>query len=281
MDSLLEPLFAAIFKALAVVARMIISVILEVFVEFLLELLIKAPIRWVASRFHKRRNRRRTRALTALYTPSATESIQQTITKVQRDSYLSVLAAILLGVLTILCILLWIASDYTIFLMVFWGVRVLLTAWAIWYYRRSYVSFDLYEFTYSELGDGIKTTLYAAIDSYVFTYDGFASTLKITTINDETFCLNPAVQDCRYLRSMLAVRVQTGRWVNPTAERDAATVLHMMRSNDWLEFMLRVEQAKNLARTNLEVMHRTQNMSREEAAAEAETAKATLGFTGK
>ena len=58
MDSLLEPLFAAIFKALAVVARMIISVILEVFVEFLLELLIKAPIRWVASRFHKRRNRR-------------------------------------------------------------------------------------------------------------------------------------------------------------------------------------------------------------------------------
>ena len=281
MDSLLEPLFAVIFKALAVVARMIISVILEVFVEFLLELLIKAPIRWVASRFHKRRNRRRTRALTALYTPSATESIQQTITKVQRDSYLSVLAAILLGVLTVLCILLWIASDYTIFLMVFWGVLVLLTAWAIWYYRRSYVSFELYEFTYSELGDGIKTTLYAAIDSYVFTYDGFASTLKITTINDETFCLNPAVQDCRYLRSMLAVRVQTGRWVNPTAERDAATVLHMMRSNDWLEFMLRVEQAKNLARTNLEVMHRTQNMSREEAAAEAETAKATLGFTGK
>ena len=277
MDSLLEPLFAAIFKALAVVARMIISVILEVFVEFLLELLIKAPIRWVASRFHKRRNRRRTRALTALYTPSATESIQQTITKVQRDSYLSVLAAILLGVLT----LLWIASDYAIFLMVFWGVLVLLTAWAIWYYRRSYVSFDLYEFTYSELGDGIKTTLYAAIDSYVFTYNGFASTLKITTINDETFCLNPAVQDCRYLCSMLAVRVQTGRWVNPTAERDAATVLHMMRSNDWLEFMLRVEQAKNLARTNLEVMHRTQNMSREEAAAEAETAKATLGFTGK
>ena len=135
--------------------------------------------------------------------------------------------------------------------------------------------------TYSELGDGIKTTLYAAIDSYVFTYDGFASTLKITTINDETFCLNPAVQDCRYLRSMLAVRVQTGRWVNPTAERDAATVLHMMRSNDWLEFMLRVEQAKNLARTNLEVMHRTQNMSREEAAAEAETVKAALGFTGK
>ena len=281
MDSLLEPLFAAIFKALAVVARMIISVILEVFVEFLLELLIKAPIRWVASRFHKRRNRRRTRALTALYTPSATESIQQTITKVQRDSYLSVLAAILLGILTILCILLWIASDYAIFLMVFWGVLVLLTAWAIWYYRRSYVSFDLYEFTYSELGDGIKTTLYAAIDSYVFTYDGFASTLKITTINDETFCLNPAVQDGRYLCSMLAVRVQTGRWVNPTAERDAATVLHMMRSNDWLEFMLRVEQAKNLARTNLEVMHRTQNMSREEAAAEAETAKATLGFTGK
>jgi hypothetical protein len=260
---------------------MIISVILEVFVKFLLELLIKAPIRWVASRFHKRRNRRRTHALTALHTPSATESIQQTITKVQRDSYLSVLAAILLGVLTILCILLWIASDYTIFLMVFWGVLVLLTAWAIWYYRRSYVSFDLYEFTYSELGDGIKTTLYAAIDSYVFTYDGFASTLKITTINDETFCLNPAVQDCRYLCSMLAVRVQTGRWVNPTAERDAATVLHMMRSNDWLEFMLRVEQAKNLARTNLEVMHRTQNMSREEAAAEAETAKATLGFTGK
>ena len=281
MDSLLEPLFAAIFKALAVVARMIISVILEVFVEFLLELLIKAPIRWVASRFHKRRNRRRTRALTALYTPSATESIQQTITKVQRDSYLSVLAAILLGVLTVLCILLWIASDYTIFLMVFWGVLVLLTAWAIWYYRRSYVSFDLYEFTYSELGDGIKTALYAAIDSYVFTYDGFASTLKITTINDETFCLNPAVQDCRSLCSMLAVRVQTGRWVNPTAERDAATVLRMMRSNDWLEFMLRVEQAKNLARTNLEVMHRTQNMSREEAAAEAETAKATLGFTGK
>lgn len=281
MDSLLEPLFAAIFKALAVVARMIISVILEVFVEFLLELLIKAPIRWVASRFHKRRNRRRTRALTALYTPSATESIQQTITKVQRDSYLSVLAAILLGILTILCILLWIASDYAIFLMVFWGVLVLLTAWAIWYYRRSYVSFDLYEFTYSELGDGIKTTLYAAIDSYVFTYDGFASTLKITTINDETFCLNPAVQDGRYLCSMLAVRIQTGRWVNPTAERDAATVLHMMRSNDWLEFMLRVEQAKNLARTNLEVMHRTQNMSREEAAAEAETAKATLGFTGK
>ena len=281
MDSLLEPLFAAIFKALAVVARMIISVILEVFVEFLLELLIKAPIRWVASRFHKRRNRRRTRALTALYTPSATESIQQTITKVQRDSYLSVLAAILLGVLTVLCILLWIASDYAIFLMVFWGVLVLLTAWAIWYYRRSYVSFDLYEFTYSELGDGIKTTLYAAIDSYVFTYDGFASTLKITTINDETFCLNPAVQDGRYLCSMLAVRVQTGRWVNPTAERDAATVLHMMRSNDWLEFMLRVEQAKNLARTNLEVMHRTQNISREEAAAEAETAKATLGFTGK
>lgn len=281
MDSLLEPLFAAIFKALAVVARMIISVILEVFVEFLLELLIKAPIRWVASRFHKRRNRRRTRALTALYTPSATESIQQTITKVQRDSYLSVIAAILLGVLTVLCILLWIASDYTIFLMVFWGVLVLLTAWAIWYYRRFYVSFDLYEFTYSELGDGIKTTLYAAIDSYVFTYDGFASTLKITTINDETFCLNPAVQDCRYLCSMLAVRVQTGRWANPTAERDAATVLHMMRSNDWLEFMLRVEQAKNLARTNLEVMHRTQNMSREEAAAEAETAKAILGFTGK
>ena len=281
MDSLLEPLFAAIFKALAVVARMIISVILEVFVEFLLELLIKAPIRWVASRFHKRRNRRRTRALTALYTPSATESIQQTITKVQRDSYLSVLAAILLGVLTVLCILLWIASDYTIFLMVFWGVLVLLTAWAIWYYRRSYVSFDLYEFTYSELGDGIKTTLYAAIDSYVFIYDGFASTLKITTINDETFCLNPAVQDCRYLCSMLAVRVQTGRWVNPTAERDAATVLHMMRSNDWLEFMLRVDRAKHLARTNLEVMHRTQNMSREEAAAEAETAKATLGFTGK
>ena len=281
MDSLLEPLFAAIFKALAVVARMIISVILEVFVEFLLELLIKAPIRWVASRFHKRRNRRRTRALTALYTPSATESIQQTITKVQRDSYLSVLAAILLGILTILCILLWIASDYAIFLMVFWGVLVLLTAWAIWYYRRSYVSFDLYEFTYSELGDGIKTTLYAAIDSYVFTYDGFASTLKITTINDETFCLNPAVQDGRYLCSMLAVRIQTGRWVNPTAERDAATILHMMRSNDWLEFMLRVEQAKNLARTNLEVMHRTQNMSREEAAAEAETAKATLGFTGK
>ena len=69
--------------------------------------------------------------------------------------------------------------------------------------------------TYSELGDGIKTTLYAAIDSYVFTYDGFASTLKITTINDETFCLNFAVQDCRYLCSMLAVRVQTGRWVNP------------------------------------------------------------------
>ena len=165
--------------------------------------------------------------------------------------------------------------------MVFWGVLVLLTAWAIWYYRRSYVSFDLYEFTYSELGDGIKTTLYAAIDSYVFTYDGFASTLKITTINDETFCLNPAVQDCRYLCSMLAVRVQTGRWVNPTAERDAATVLHMMRSNDWLEFMLRVEQAKNLARTNLEVMHRTQNMSREEAAAEAEIVKAALGFTGK
>ena len=123
----------------------------------------------------------------------------------QRDSYLSVLAAILLGVLTVLCILLWIASDYAIFFMV-WGVLVLLTAWAIWYYRRSYVSFELYEFTYSELGDGIETTLYAAIDSYVFTYDGFASTLKITTINDETFCLNLAVQDCRYLCSMLAVR---------------------------------------------------------------------------
>jgi hypothetical protein len=45
--------------------------------------------------------------------------------------------------------------------------------------------------------------------------------------------------------------------------------------------MLRVEQAKNLARTNLEVMHRTQNMSREEAAAEAEIVKAALGFTGK
>lgn len=209
--------------------------------------ILAAPIVFVAHRYFKRRNRMRTRQLTELGFASSTQVIRHTLGETQRNSYFSVIGAVLFGLCTLIMAWIWIASSFDTIATVLLSVVVLCTLIFIWYYRRSYVEFRLYEFMRSRLGEGVITLDYADIDAYTFTYNKFETALKITTVSGISFELDPAIQDCRYLCAMIAMRMRSNRWPDPSSDRDMSVVLHMMRTQHWLKFLLHVREGSNLA----------------------------------
>ena len=128
--------------------------------------ILAAPIVFVAHRYFKRRNRMRTRQLTELGFASSTQVIRHTLGETQRNSYFSVIGAVLFGLCTLIMAWIWVSSSFDTIATVLLSVVVLCTLIFIWYYRRSYVEFRLYEFMRSRLGEGVITLDYADIDAY-------------------------------------------------------------------------------------------------------------------
>ena len=254
---------------------------MEDLVEFLGRLffwILAAPFVFVAHRCFKRRNRTRTTQLTELGYASSTQVIRHTLDETQRNSYFSVIGAIFLGLCTLLMAWVW-AATFSLVAGILMGILALCALFFIWYYRRSYVEFRLYDFTWSQLGEGINTLDYADIDAYTFTYDKFESILKITTVSGIAFELQPAIQDCRYLCSMIAMRMRSNRWADPSSDRDMSVVLHMMRTQHWLKFLLHVREGSNLAANNLSAAQHRNTRYTHEGSELFEEAKRHLGFS--
>ena len=159
--------------------------------------ILAAPIVFVAHRYFKRRNRMRTRQLTELGFASSTQVIRHTLGETQRNSYFSVIGAVLFGLCTLIMAWIWVSSSFDTIATVLLSVVALCTLIFIWYYRRSYVEFRLYEFMRSRLGEGVITLDYADIDAYTFTYNKFETALKITTVSGISFELDPVIQELR------------------------------------------------------------------------------------
>lgn len=240
--------------------------------------ILAAPIVFVAHRYFKRRNRMRTRQLTELGFASSTQVIRHTLGETQRNSYFSVISAVLFGLCTLFMAWIWVSSSFDTIATVLLSVVALCTLIFIWYYRRSYVEFRLYEFMRSRLGEGVITLDYADIDAYTFTYNKFETALKITTVSGISFELDPAIQDCRYLCAMIAMRMRSNRWPDPSSDRDMSVVLHMMRTQHWLKFLLHVREGSNLAANNLASTQHRNTRYTHEGSELFEEAKRQLGF---
>ena len=240
--------------------------------------ILAAPIVFVAHRYFKRRNRMRTRQLTELGFASSTQVIRHTLGETQRNSYFSVIGAVLFGLCTLIMAWIWVSSSFDTIATVLLSVVDLCTLIFIWYYRRSYVEFRLYEFMRSQLSEGVITLDYADIDAYTFTYNKFETALKITTVSGISFELDPAIQDCRYLCAMIAMRMRSNRWPDPSSDRDMSVVLHMMRTQHWLKFLLHVREGSNLAVNNLASTQHRNTRYTHEGSELFEEAKRQLGF---